>query len=241
MLKKAHISSIRAYSDEWTTARLAKFTSSKIHYLTYPKGFTDQSYRYIRERVGEELTGEPADREIDTDATRWGHFYEAEGIKRIGRLLGLQFVIVQQLITDPNSRFGSTPDGLVIVRESSDHTAYEVEPLEQKCPPTYDAYISLFECDTPLQLKETKREYYWQMLDQMDACGALRGHFGIYHPKFKVGNHKCITFNYNDYTPTAKGKVYYIKDDLALLRQRKDMALVEFDRLRTKLMMAPAA
>lgn len=241
MLKKAHISPIVAYSEAWYTARLGKFTSSRIHFLMGAKGLGKEGKRYIRQRVGEEMTGKSADREIDTDATRWGHFHEAEGLKRFGRSLGINFLVVQQLITEPGTRFGSTPDGLIMVRESPDKTQYEVETVEQKCPPSYDAYISLFECNTPLDLKKTNDEHYWQVLDQMQACGALRGHYSIYHPDFKVGDHKSITFNYNDYTMTPKGKIFYIKDDLELLAARKKMALLEFNRIRSILIRMPAA
>lgn len=206
MLKKAHISSIKAYSEEWYIKRLAKFTSSRMHLLTFPKGFTDGSIRYIRERVGEELTGKSADREIDTDATRHGHMHEAAAIQRFGRQMGLQFVIVQQLITDPAGRFGSTPDALIVLRVSPDGLEYEVETVEVKCPPTYAAYIGLFECDTPAQLKEENREYYWQVIDQIQQCGAKRGHFVIYHPEFKAGNHKSIVFDPLEPVVDEKGK-----------------------------------
>lgn len=240
MLKKAHISSIKSGSEAWHKARLAKFTSSKMHFLTYPKGFTDGSTRYIRERVGEELTGKSADREIETEAMRWGLFHEAEAIKKFGRSKGLEFVIVQQLITDPESRFGSTPDFLIVLRESPDGTEYEVETGEVKCPPTYDSYIGLFLCDTPAQLKEEKREFYWQVLDQMDQCGAKRGHFITYHPEFKAGNHKSIIFDRHQPVLTSKGKIFPIHEDLKLLRARKDQGLVVFDEIRSKLMAVPA-
>jgi len=236
MLKKNHISRIQTHSEEWHKARLAKFTSSKMHNLCYPTGFTEGTLNYIRQRVGEELTGEPADREIDTDATRHGILYEAEAIKRFGERMGLKFVITQQLITAPGSRFGSTPDALIILRESPDGTEYEVETVEVKCPPTYDAYIGLFECDTPTQLKKEKREYYWQVLDQMDQAGARRGHFVIYHPKFKVGNHKTILFDPTVPVVTSKGKTFPLHEDLKLLRARKQKALIKFDEIRSKLM-----
>lgn len=240
MLKKEHISAIKTYSDAWYTARLAKFTSSSIHFLTYPTGFTEGTLNYIRRKVGEELTGESAEREIETDATRWGHFHEAEAINRFGLSRGLEFLVVQQLITDPETRFGSTPDALIVLRESPDGTEYEVEPVEVKCPPTYDAYISLFECNTPTQVKKAKREYYWQVLDQMDQCGAVRGHFVVRHPKFKVGNHKAIVFDAMAPVLVKKRKTFPLYEDLKLLRERKQKALDVFDEIRSRLMAVPA-
>jgi YqaJ-like viral recombinase domain len=245
MLKKAHISPTDFRTDEgyekWRRDRLAKFTSSEIHYLTYPTGFTEGSINYIRRKVGEELTGEPARQDFETDATRHGLLYEADAIHKFGVKKGLQFIVVQQLIANPETRCGSTPDGLILVRESPDKTEYEVETVEVKCPPSYDGYIGLFECDTPMQLKKENRIYYWQVLDQMDNCGSTRGHFVIYHPKFKAGNHKSITFNPLDPVVDDKGKkTFPIHADLKLLRERKDMALVKFDQIRAKLMSVAA-
>lgn len=241
MLKKAHISRIKAGSDEWYLGRLAKLTSSEIHFLCRPKGIGDLGASYIRRKVGEELTGKPAKEEIDTVATRHGLQYEADALRKFGIQSGLEFLIVQQLISDPDTRFGSTPDGLILLRESPDKTEYEVEPVEVKCPITFDAYISLFECDMPGQLKETKPEYYWQVLDQMDNCGAKRGHFVIYHPDFKAGNHKSIIFNPLDPVLDKDGKkTFPIHADLKLLRERKQEALVKFDQIRSKLMAVAA-
>lgn len=247
MLKKSHISPIRMhnsewnYKEEWRKARAGKFTSSKMHCLTYPTGFTEGSINYIRDKVGEELTGNLADREIDTEATRWGLLHEEAAIRKFGLKKGLKFVILQQLITDPESRFGSTPDALIILRESPDKTQYEVEPVEAKCPPTFSAYIGLYECDTALEVKKENRIYYWQVIDQIHQCGANRGHFVIYHPDFKAGNHKTITFDKNEPFTDAKGKKSFpVHEDLKLLIERKQMALDRFDQIRSKLMAVPA-
>ena len=237
MLKKAHISNIKPPGEAWQRARLAKFTSSEIHYLTYPTGFTEGSINYIRRKVGEELTGKSSKDEIVTDATIHGLKHEAAAVHKFGLSMGLDFIIVQQLITAPGSRRGGTPDGLIVLRESPDLLEYEVETIEVKCPPTYDAYIGLFKCQTPLDLKREKREYYWQVLDQMELCGAKRGHFVIYHPDFKAGNHKSMTFETGWSTVDEKGKKCFpIYADLKLLRERKDMADARFEEIRDKLM-----
>lgn len=247
MLKKAHISNIKLhtnewnYKEEWIKARLGKFTSSKMHLLTYPTGFTDGSTRYIRERVGEELTGRSADREIDTEATRWGLLHEEDAIRKFGQKKGLEFVVVQQLITDPDNRFGSTPDALILLRESPDKTEYEVETVEAKCPPSFDAYIGLFECETPADVKKENRIYCWQVVDQIHQCGAKRGHLVLYHPEFKAGNHKTITFDPMEPVMDKDGKNSWpIRADLKLLQERKQMALVKFDEIRSKLMKHPS-
>ncbi len=249
MLKKSQISPIKVHSEAWFTARLAKFTSSEIHYLTYPSGLTDGSISYIRRKVGEELTGKPCREEFSTPATAHGLQYEAEAVRKFGIKQGLKFIIVQQLIIVPDTRFGSTPDGLIVVRISPDELEYEVETVEVKCPPTFDAYIELFECETPAAVKKAKREYYWQVLDQMVVTGAKRAHFVVYHPDFKAGNHKSIVFeplapqlDKNGQPELDKNgrKIFPIKDDITLLKIRKQMALEKFDEIRAKLMAIPA-
>lgn len=232
MLKKSKISNIKILSDEWYAARLAKFTSSDAE-----RFIGSSIYRFIKEKVGEELTGKSAKGEIDTEATRWGNFYEAEAIQKFGNKIGIDFLVTQQLISEPDSRFGCTPDGLIVVRESPDKTEYEVETVEVKCPPTFANYISLFECETPLDLKKTDATYYWQCLDQMLLCESITHHFVAYHPDFKRGNIKVLTFTSNYSIDGKKGKEFPVFQDLKLLRERKELAEQEFDKLRTKLML----
>lgn len=233
MLKKSKISSIKIHSDEWHHSRLAKFTSSEIHRLI-GSGFMD----YVRIKVGEEMTGKSAKGEIDTEATRWGGFYEAEAIQKFGVRMGYEFLITQQLVSETGSRFGSTPDGLIVKRLSPDETEYEVDTLEVKCPPTYNNYLLLFECETPQDLKAAKKEYYWQVLDQMDNCESLIGNFVAYHPDFRAGNMKHIVFNSNQCITKGSAKEFPIFSDLKLLRQKKQEAVAAFEKIRDKLMTA---
>ncbi|HRP33521.1 MAG TPA: YqaJ viral recombinase family protein [Agriterribacter sp.] len=232
-MKKSKISAIKIHSDEWLQSRLAKFTSSEIHNLM-GSGFR----RYVRVKVGEEVTGKSAKGEIDVEATRWGGFYEAEAVQKFGRKMGLQFIIAQQLVTEDGSRFGSTPDGLIVLRISPDDTEYEVETVEVKCPITFDNYLLLFECETPQDLKNAKKEYYWQVLDQMDNCESLKGHFIAYHPDFKAGNMRHIEFSTNQFTMKDGKKEFPIYNDLKYLREQKRKAVEAFELLRDKLMTA---
>jgi len=239
MLKKAHISKIKAGDEEWFMGRLGKFTSSEVHLICKPEGIGKGGRSYIRRKVGEEMTGRPAKDDIDVPATRHGLLHERDMLIKFGKKMGLDFLVLQQLITIPGTRYGSTPDALIVTRESPDGTEYEVETVEGKCPITYDAYIALFECDTPQQLKETMKDYYWQVLDQMDNCGASRAHFVIYHPDFKAGNHKSIILDRREPVLTPKGKVFAINDDLKFLQKRKLEAVGIFEEIRSKLMMVP--
>lgn len=239
MLKKSKISNIEIHSDEWRIARLAKFTSSE-NYNLMGAGYD----RYVRLKVGEHMTGLSGSSwfnsraEINTEHTMWGLAHEAEAAKKLGAKLAIQYLIVQKLISAPGSRFGSTPDALIVNRISPDDTEYEVETVEVKCPPTFDNYLLLWECETPQALKAAKKEYYWQVLDQMDNCESLRGHFVAYHPDFKSGNMRHIVFNVMDPEEKKGAKTFPIFNDLKLLRQKKDQAAADFDALCDKLLLS---
>jgi len=235
MLKKTKISGIKIDTPEWRSTRLAKFTASDMH-RAIGSGFM----RYVREKVGEEITGKSAKGDLETDAMRWGLFHEAEALQKFGRKMGLEFLIVQQLIADPSERFGCTPDGLIPIRESPDQTEWEVETVEVKCPPTFSNYLELWECENYLDLKKANPEYSWQCLDQMDNCQSLRHHFVIYHPDFKAGNHKVLSFGINDPVEVKGKKTFPVYQDLKILREQKTKLEQEFDRLRSKLMSQPA-
>ena len=235
MLQKSKISGVKILSDEWFQNRLAKFTSSEIFNL-----IGEGQANYIRRKVGEELTGKPAKGEFDTEGLRWGTFYEAEAINKFGLQHNLSFLIVQQLVCDPIGRFGSTPDGLIVKRESIDKLEYEVETVEVKCPITFDAYIRLFECENAQDLKQVSKQYYWQVLDQMDNCGSLTAHFVVYHPDFKRGNMKTFEVKAMQCIETTKGKDYPVYNDMKLLREKKKQAVEKFEELRNKLMAIPA-
>lgn len=239
MLNKSKISGIKILSDEWYAARLGKFTASEIYLLMAPSGFGDGAINYIRRKVGEELTGKSAKGEIDVEATRWGNFYEAEALTKFGQQRGVEFLITQQLIADPESRFGCTPDGLIPTRISPDDTEYDVETVEAKCPITFDNYIRLFECLTPQDVKEESKQYYWQVLDQMEDCRSLIGWFIVYHPDFKAGNMRIIKFESMQQVEVKSQKTFPIYADLKLLRERKIMAEEKFNEIRAKLISVP--
>lgn len=240
MLKISKISKLEMFSDEWRDGRKGKFTSSEAFKL-----MCDQYVRYIRQKVGEIMwlhekssVFSPTEKEIDTEATRWGTFYEPEAIYKFGVKMSLQYLVTQKLITEPGSRFGSTPDGLIVKRISPDETEYEVETIEVKCPPISENYLLLFDCETPQQLKSAKKEYYWQVLDQMDNCESLIGHFVAYHPEFKSGNMRHIVFNAMQAEEKNGMKTFPIHNDLKALRKQKAQAVIDFDNLYNKLVAA---
>lgn len=237
MLKKSRISKIKILSDEWFESRLGKFTSSEIHFLMNDRFLTTGCYSYIYRKVGEVLTGKSVKGEIDTDATRWGAFHEAEAIVKFAKWKGLEYVVCQQLITEDDSMFGSTPDGIIVNRESADKLQYDVSNIEVKCPPTYTSYVGLALCKTPQDLKEEDRTYYWQVIDQMDNCDSLNAYFVAYHPDFKKGNMNIVEFRKMQETGIEHGKEikFPIAKDLKFLQERKQQAVQKFNEIKDQM------
>lgn len=224
MLKTEWISKIEIHSDQWRIARIGKFTSSRISELMSDKLLTKDGVAYINTRVGEEMTGIPSASEyVDTPDTRHGLLYEPVAIKKFGEHRQLEFLVVQKLITIPGTRFGSTPDALVILQKYGD--AYDVETVEVKCYPNYNHFISCVLCETPQQLKEVDRKLYWQVIDQMYNCEALRGNAVLYHPDFRAGGFRVIPFRKRE-----------LADDFKLLQERKTFAVKKFDEIRERLL-----
>ena len=223
MLDKRAITKVKIHSEEWFKERLGKFTASEIHYLMGEKPWTEGALSYIYRKVGEDISGLPCRDDVDTNATRHGNLYEPEALITYAREKGIDFLVTQCLISPPDSRFSSTPDALVIKGETETH--YNVETVETKCPYSYDAYIRLFLCNTPEDVKKEEKKYYWQVIDQMDNCGALVGHLVVYQPAFRVGKMKVITFRKME-----------LRDQFKLLKERKEGAEQKFNEIRDRLL-----
>ena len=233
MLKKSSISKIQILSDEWFDSRLGKFTSSEISFLCNDKFLTNGCLSYIYRKAGEILTGKSVKSELEMDALRWGAYYEADAIKKFAKSKGLDYMVCQQLITEPGSRFGSTPDGIIVNRESSCKTMYDVATVEVKCPPTFTNYVKLALCKTPQELKHADNSYYWQVLDQMDNCDCLTAYFVAYHPDFKSGNMNIIEFRKMQPTGIEYGLEvkFPITKDINFLKDRKQMAVKKLEEI----------
>jgi hypothetical protein len=233
MLNKAHISRIKPMSDEWLMARRGKLTSSEIHFITGKEFWTTGCQSYIYRKVGEMLTGVPATSEINTEATVHGLINEANAIRKFAKLYSFKYIVCQQLIAIPGSRFGSTPDGIIVLNESMDEEMYNVSTAEVKCPPTYANFISLSLCKTPQDLKAENKQYYWQVLDQMDNCDCMNGYFITYHPEFKAGNMNVIEFRKMQPTGIENGKevTFPLTKDIAFLKERKKQASQKMDEI----------
>lgn len=189
MLKKAHISNIQIYTQAWDNIRKGRFTSSKISEIIGEEGVTKTAgMGYIYQKAGEKITGKSmADEDdvIEDENTAWGRDNEPAAIRRFGMAKGIDFLVTQKIILDPESNESSTPDaiwhhGASLVSDDEFH----VSTLEVKCPRKYNRFIPLWECDTPEKLKKYNKKYYWQVLHQMRICDAAVGYFACFHPLF---------------------------------------------------------
>lgn len=214
-------------NEKYHQAKLGKFTSSEWHYLMDEKGIGATGLNYIYRKVGEVMTGMQSRQDISTAATEHGLVYEREGLIKFGEKMGLQSLLVQRLILDEDGMCGGTPDGLIVLNESTDGLSYNVQTCEIKCPISFDGYIRLFKCKTPEDLKKCGtegRKYYYQCLHQMYLCDCLQGFFICYHPFFKSGQMNIIEFRKINLIPEFK-----------LMNDRKQEAIKIFNQVREEL------
>lgn len=233
MLLKSRISKIEPYTEFWHQEKLGKLSSSEISKVMEDnKGMLSYIYR----KVGEELTGVPAKNEIQTEATVNGHVFEPIALREYAQANGIKHFVESKLIHGSHEKYCSTPDGLVITAQRTDVDGWDVWPVEAKCPLTYEAFISLYLCETPFDILKVKKDYFWQLMDQIDNCGSLQGIFVVYHPDFVVngkrGLHKAIPFRIME----PSGKEFPLKKQLDFLRERKKLAVDIFEEVKAKIL-----
>lgn len=224
-------------NEDYHTAKLGKLTSSDWHYLMGGDSVANHkpAMNYIYRKVGEELTGTKSKPDITTLATEHGLDYELEGLEEFRKLMTLSEemkpnaeIREQELILDADGRTGGTPDGLWVISEKED--SLTVRTAEIKCPVSFDGYIRLFRCKSPQDVLKVSTEgvkYYWQVLHQMHLCGSLFGYLIAYHPFFRVGKIKVITFNSQDKD---------ILENLKKVAARKIQAIEIFNQVREEIM-----
>lgn len=228
MLKKSHISNITIYTKEWDDARCGRGTSSNISNITGDKFTTTDCVSYVYQKAGEMVTGKSTtveDDVIEDENTAWGREYEPAAIRKFGQIMGIEFLVNQKLIMNPESRFSSTPDAIWVHGQSIlNSDEYNVSTLEVKCPRKYPRFIPLWECKTPESLKKFSKKYYWQVIDQMDNCDSAVGYFACYHPLFPTDTNMSI----------IEFKKIDLWDDFKKLKERKAMFVKFLDEIQAK-------
>lgn len=211
-------------SEEWRMGRLARATASEWHYWMGDKPYTQGAMSYLYRKLGEESTGLPCRDEVNSIATEHGHKFESEGLVKFGKAKGLEYLVTQTLIVQPDSRFSCTPDALIVHSESEDKLSYNVSTVEMKAPYSYDAYVGLALCKTPADVKKENKIYYAQVLFQMDLCDALKGYLCIYQPFFRFGQMNIVEFRKKD-----------LLEDFRILKERKILFEQKFNEVREEL------
>ena len=228
MLKKFHITNIEVYSDDWHKFRLGKATSSRMHHITGAEGWGKAADTYLYQKVGESLTGQSNDKELDFDEDlEWGKLYETEAILAFAKKMKIDILVTQKIISDPEGQFSSTPDAIWVHNECIiDSSEYNVSTAEGKCPRTYHNFIPKFLCKTPMDLYKINKSDFWQTIDQMDQCGAAKGYFFVYHPYFPEGsNLNVIEF-----------RKVELWEQFKLLSARKKMFIQKFEEVKSKML-----
>lgn len=226
MLLKSRISNLLIHSDEWKAARTGRlFTSSSIHKICGEKGLGETGLSHISLKVFETLSGTSTDVELDTDSVRHGIVYEPEATRKFGINKGVDFLVTQKMINGETADEASTPDGLMIRKESIDTLKLDVSTLETKCYQPLK-HLQCCLCDTPEQIKKVDRPAYFQVLHQLIVCDCLNGYLVYYHPDLPAdkGQMKIIEFR----------KIHLI-EDLKMINNRKAEARNEFKRIFDKL------
>ncbi len=227
MLKTSHISNIQIYTEDWDRVRLGRFTSSRISVLMGDKFPSSGAMTYIYHKVGESITGRSTaeDEILEDENTQWGKDYEPDAIRRFSAIKGIEYLVTQKVIFDPDTRYSSTPDAIWVHGQSIlKENEYNVSTLEVKCPRKYHRFISLYQCNTPADLKKEEPKYYWQVIDQMYNCDSALGYFACFHPLFPPDkNMKIIEFRKID-----------LWDEFKKMRERKDFVLAKFTELQSQ-------
>lgn len=248
MLEKSRISKINMldkdgnYAIQWKKERNAKFTSSNRWKLCAEEGFGETGMNYIRTRVFEELSGVSADQDILNDSIVHGLTYEYSGLQAFKKKMGFEFIVEQKLIYGkPNSRRSSTPDALVLISDFGEKNAYEAEPAEVKCYQP-EKHIKCCECENPLELKKANRQAYFQIIDQMAISEALKAYAIFFHPDMPIdagGLHIIVFDVFEQFLITDKKGTStperIVKNDIKFCNDRHELALKEFERIKSKL------
>lgn len=241
MLLKSRISNIDmsagyGVNEYWRTVRLAKFTSSNIWKLCSEKGFGETGMSYIRSRVFESLSGIPSETEVNTESTIHGLVEEGSAIYAAINKYGInpKQVVVQKFIYGETDMYGCTPDALYCMNASADDLAWNVEVWEAKC---YQAvkHMEMLEIDSPQELRAVNRPVYFQTLDQMLNVDCLTGKAIFFNPALPEDKGRLHIIPFRKMQKDEVNNRYPIVEDLKFLKQRKEMAVAEFNRIKNKI------
>lgn len=197
MLSLNKISHVAVHQEDWRKERRGKITASQFSRLvgenSHNGKFTKGAITYFEELAYEIITGEDYKEEIFTKDIDYGNAMEIESVQYFLAETGL-FVINAQDRWDTHKLiihdevFGATPDALITLSQdenkifSEDGNSINVRTLELKN--NRKKFPKFYKCKTPEDLLKAEPAYYYQVVAQMEFCGAAVGYWATYHPAF---------------------------------------------------------
>lgn len=162
------------HTEEWHKARLGKVTASAVIKITKKtkagKPTADRA-KYMRDLLGERLTGEPKDF-FQNKYMKWGNDVEPQARATYEFKTGKQVEDAPFFDHPYIEMAGASPDGLVGVDGL----------VEIKCPETSTMieYIEMFD-----ESGEIKEDYFAQMQWQMACTGRAWCDYEVFDPRIK--------------------------------------------------------
>lgn len=165
-------------SDEWKAARCGCVTASKFaDVMTNGRGGqpSKTSQTYMLEKIGEILTGKPAD-EITAKQVAWGNEHEPSARSKYVWERGVELCEIGFVNHATLPRVGASPDALI-----KDSTGVIVGGIEIKCPWNTSVHLRT------LMSGEMPDDYEWQVQGNMACAGALWWDFVSFDPRLEEG------------------------------------------------------
>ena len=191
-------------SEEWTKARLGRFTASRFSDLMAngrSKGSLGATAKsYIIEVLGEQLTGKPAD-QVRASALEWGKDNEDQARASYQFETGLSVTQVGFAIHEQHPLFGASSDGLVGTDGG----------IEIKCPMVVSNHLKYL-----LSPSQIPAAYQWQMQGGMWIMDREWCDFVSYHP---------------DITEDCRLHIYRVERDDEMIAQLEERAALAADYL----------
>ena len=187
--------------------RLGLFCGSENYKLMGAKGLGQTGETYILEKAAEFLTGQPAKPEFNAASTDWGNKYEPDAKLHFESASGIKILEASTL---ENGLICGTPDGLLDGIQTG---------IEIKCPYDSTNHLKNLLIENQDQLKDVRKEYYWQIISYMWLTGFKSWKFCSYDPRFSDEKRMLII------------NVSMNEADLKLLQDRVKQAKEIFDSI----------
>lgn len=153
--------------------RLGLFTASSIYKLMGVKGLGETGLTYIKTKVAESLG--VYEEEVTSKAINWGNENEYEAKEYYSIAFKKEILTPDFIKASWSNDAGCTPDGLI---------SGEKKGIEIKCPFVPSNHIDNLLIKSQKDLKDLRKEYYWQIVMCMAVLDYDKWDFVSYDPRF---------------------------------------------------------